>query len=99
MIKTLYEELNKYFQSNIKKVLVGTKCDLEDKSQVTIEEGKKLTNELGINNFFEVSPKTGKNVEEALNSLVREILIDYKEPANIILNNEEKKDEKNKCTK
>ena len=98
LIKTLNKELNENGLSNLKRLLVGTKCDLEDKRQVTEEEGKKLAKELGINNFFEVSAKTGKNVEEAYYSLLREILMDYNEPAPIILNNNKKIDEKkNRC--
>ena len=98
LIKEYNERINENGPSNLKKVLVGTKCDLEDERKVNTEEGKKLAKELGINNFFEVSAKTGKNVEEAFNSLFREILMDYKKP--IILNDKEKKDEKkNRCAK
>ena len=78
IIKTFIEEIKKNGPPNIKIVLVGNKCDLEDKKQVTEEEGKKLANELGIN-FFEVSAKTGKNVDEAFTFLVREIVLNYKE--------------------
>ena len=44
-------------------VLVGNKCDLEEKREVTEEEGRKFAenNEML---FFETSAKTGKNVEE-----------------------------------
>ena len=52
LIKTLNKELNENGLSNLKKVLVGNKCDLEDKREVTTEEGKKLANELGINIIF-----------------------------------------------
>ena len=52
LIKDFNEELNENGLSNLKKVLVGNKCDLEDKRQVTIEEGKKLAKELGINIIF-----------------------------------------------
>ena len=97
LIKEYNERINENGLSNLKKVLVGNKCDLEDKREVTTEEGKKLAKELGINNFFEVSAKTGKNVEETFNSLFREILMDYKEP--IMLNDNDKKAEKNKCAK
>ena len=100
LIKKYNEAINENGFSNLKRVLVGTKCDLEDKREVTEEEGKKLAKELGINNFFEVSAKTGKNVEEAYYSLFREIFKDYKEPSPIILSDKEKKDEKKKrCAK
>jgi hypothetical protein len=44
-------------------VLVGHKCDLEEKRKVTSDQGKKFADENGWL-FFETSAKTGINVEE-----------------------------------
>ena len=43
-------------------VLVGNKSDLNNKRQVSTEEGQDLADKLGIL-FFETSAKTGENVE------------------------------------
>ena len=100
IIKKLNEEINKNAPPNIKKILIGTKCDLEERRQVSKEEGKKLANELCINNFFEASAKTGKNIKEAYYSLFREILRDYKENVPKILDDKNKINKKgNNCAK
>ena len=44
-------------------ILVGNKSDLEEKREVSKEEGQELANQYGID-FFETSAKTGQNVEE-----------------------------------
>ena len=54
IIKKLNEEINKNAPPNIKKILIGTKCDLEERRQVSEEEGKKLANELCINIIFQI---------------------------------------------
>ena len=50
-------------------VLVAQKCDLEERV-ISEEKGKELANELGVE-FFEVSAKTGENIEELFNHLVQ----------------------------
>ncbi|KAF0989757.1 hypothetical protein HZS_2768 [Henneguya salminicola] len=44
-------------------VLVGNKCDLNDKRQVSIEDGQKKAENLSIH-FIETSAKTATNVKE-----------------------------------
>ena len=44
-------------------VLVGNKCDLEQEREVTREEGKMMAENYGAA-FFEVSAKTGVNIDE-----------------------------------
>ena len=51
-------------------VLVGNKCDLEYKRQVSTEEGFALAESHGIP-FFETSAKTSVNVNEAIEALIR----------------------------
>ena len=100
IIKKLNEEINKNAPPNIKKILISTKCDLEERRQVSEEEGKILVNELCINYFFEASAKTGKNIKEAYYSLFREILRDYKENVPKILDDKNKINKKgNNCAK
>ncbi|KAJ7880636.1 P-loop containing nucleoside triphosphate hydrolase protein [Mycena leptocephala] len=46
-------------------ILVGNKCDLEARREVSQEEGAALTLQLGCE-FIETSAKTGHNVERAV---------------------------------
>mmetsp|Transcript_73826 Transcript_73826/g.102541 ORF Transcript_73826/g.102541 Transcript_73826/m.102541 type:complete len:144 (+) Transcript_73826:30-461(+) len=41
-VRTWINEIEKYSQANVCKILVGNKCDMEDKRQVTKEEGEEL---------------------------------------------------------
>ena len=61
-------------------VLVGNKCDLEDKGQrqVTEEEGREFAEKNGML-FFETSAKTGKNVEEVFKQATANIALNIKE--------------------
>ena len=53
-------------------IIVGNKIDLEDKRQVTTEEGEEFAKNHGYN-FFEVSAKTGKNVKEAFYDIFEQL--------------------------
>ncbi len=48
---------------DIKIFLIGNKVDLEERRQVTYEEGSIYAEKNGML-FFETSAKTGKNIEE-----------------------------------
>jgi small GTP-binding protein len=48
---------------NIPIVLVGTKTDLEDKRTVKREEGEAFSNKNKIEGYYDVSSKTGLNVD------------------------------------
>lgn len=48
---------------HIPKVVVGNKCDLEEKREVTREEGQRMADNYGAT-FFEISAKTNVNVYE-----------------------------------
>ena len=73
-----FEALNKWI-SQIKDgqdisifpiVIVGCKFDLEDKREVSTEEGKKFAEEYKFS-FFETSALTGKGVKEAFSTLIQ----------------------------
>jgi len=53
-------------------MLVGNKCDLEDRREVETHEGEHLAKVIGCQ-FKEASAKTRENVEESFYDLVREI--------------------------
>lgn len=54
------------------KILIGNKCDWEEKRAVSTERGQQLADELGIP-FLEVSAKSNINVEKAFYSLAADI--------------------------
>ena len=53
-------------------VLVGNKCDLEERREVSTDEGQQLADSYGIL-FFETSAKTEYNVKEVFNESSQEI--------------------------
>ena len=52
-------------------VLAGNKCDLEDQRQVTTEEGQKLAESWDNVRFFETSAKTKINNKECFYEVAR----------------------------
>ena len=98
-VKTWIEYVKAYSNTEINIVIVGTKCDRLDR-KVTEEEGKKLADELGVR-YFETSAKTGYNVNEAYNFLIKEIIDNIKnfEREKIDLKKDAKMDKKKKCSK
>lgn len=54
------------------KILIGNKCDWEEKRAVSTEQGQQLADELGIP-FLEVSAKNNINIEKAFYNLAAEI--------------------------
>ena len=65
-------EIIKNNENNAIIALVAQKCDLQDRV-ISEEKGKELANELGVE-FFEVSAKTGDNIEELFNHLVQQCI-------------------------
>jgi len=63
-LTTWLEDCRKYSNSNIVIMLIGNKCDLENKRQVTKEEGEAFAKEHSLL-FLETSAKTAQNVEAA----------------------------------
>ena len=61
-------EIEQHFESNITLILVGNKSDLEEDRQVTTEDGQKFAEEFGME-FFEVSAKENKNIDEVFSTL------------------------------
>ena len=65
------------------KILIGNKCDWDDKRAVSVQQGRELADEFGLR-FLETSAKANEGVEEAFFTLARDIklrLIDTQEPA------------------
>ena len=58
---------------NTVKFLVGNKCDDIENKKISTAQGKRLANEYGMQ-FWEVSAKTGKNVENMLETMAKMIV-------------------------
>ena len=68
-------------KQNAKFLLVGNKCDLEDKRQVKKEEAKKYAEDNEME-FIEVSAKEGTNIDDMFNSSLSKLLEDEKKEEN-----------------
>ena len=96
-------------------ILVGNKTDLEDKREVSTDDGEKKAKQYGIA-FCETSALQGKNIEHAFNILIDEIILEIdntkekemknnknnkkKKSKGIMLNtNNDKNHKKKKCCK
>jgi len=61
-------------------VLVGNKCDLEDKRQVTNEDAQALSKKKFKGNYFECSAKIPLNINELFTKLVELVAEKYPPP-------------------
>lgn len=71
-VRTWITEIEKYSQAGVCKILVGNKCDMEDRRQVTYEEGKEFASQFGMP-FLETSAKATQRVDEAFDTMTKEI--------------------------
>ena len=67
-------EIEKNASKNVLKVLIGNKSDLEDKRVISYNQGKEFADTYGLK-FIETSAKKNLNVNEAFETLGREIMI------------------------
>lgn len=71
-VSSWVEECKNNGPSTITLVLVGNKIDLEDKRQVTYEEGEDFANRNNMQ-FFETSALNGTNIDKLFNDTVESI--------------------------
>uniref|UniRef100_A0A1A7XG44 small monomeric GTPase n=1 Tax=Iconisemion striatum TaxID=60296 RepID=A0A1A7XG44_9TELE len=71
-IKNWIRNIEEHASSDVEKMVLGNKCDINDKRQVSKERGEKLGLEYGIK-FMETSAKSNINVENAFLTLARDI--------------------------
>ena len=81
-IRTWFSNVEQHATEGVNKILIGNKCDWEEKRAVSTEQGQALADELGIP-FMEVSAKSNINVEKAFFSLASDIkkrIVDTQQP-------------------
>lgn len=72
-VRTWFGNVEQHASEDVNKILIGNKCDWEEKRQVSREEGEQLADSLGVP-FVEASAKANIKVEEAFMQLARQIL-------------------------
>lgn len=72
-IETWVNDVAKYAQPNVVKILVGNKSDLDSTRVVEVKEGQALAKKHNME-FFETSAKQSQGVEEAFGTLARQLL-------------------------
>uniref|UniRef100_G3PXD1 Ras-related protein SEC4 n=1 Tax=Gasterosteus aculeatus aculeatus TaxID=481459 RepID=G3PXD1_GASAC len=71
-IKNWIRNIEEHASSDVEKMVLGNKCDINDKRQVSKDRGENLALEFGIK-FMETSAKANINVENAFLTLARDI--------------------------
>ncbi|EIW72691.1 hypothetical protein TREMEDRAFT_58860 [Tremella mesenterica DSM 1558] len=71
-IRTWHANIDQHASPGVNKILIGNKCDWDDKRAVSLEQGKALADEFGLR-FLETSAKANEGVEEAFFTLARDI--------------------------
>lgn len=71
-VKQWLKEIERYACENVNKLLVGNKCDLDDKRQVAQETAKEFADDLQIS-YIETSAKNATNVDETFIKIAEEI--------------------------
>lgn len=71
-VRIWMQEIERFANDNVCKVLVGNKCDLEDKRKVSKEEGEELARHYQVPHL-ETSAKSNICVEDSFTTMAREI--------------------------
>jgi len=72
-VKEWINECKNSASKTITFILIGNKSDLEEKREITQDEGRELAESFGIQ-FFETSAKSGANVEQAFSESLFQII-------------------------
>lgn len=70
-----FKDVSENKNKDIPILMLGNKIDFEDKREVSKKFALELVKKFNIFDFYEISTKTGKNVEKAFLTLAREIVL------------------------
>ncbi|KAK3729803.1 hypothetical protein QZH41_013333 [Actinostola sp. cb2023] len=95
-----YDSCPQHANEDVEKMILGNKCDMDDRRIVSKERGDQIAREHGIR-FLETSAKANVNIEQAFHALAEDILRkqlskDTEEPSNNI-HVTDQKDKKGGC--
>ncbi len=73
-IRTWHSNIEQHASAGVNKILIGNKCDWDEKRAVSLDQGRALADEFGLR-FLETSAKANEGVEEAFFTLARSITL------------------------
>ncbi|CAJ0948682.1 unnamed protein product, partial [Mesorhabditis belari] len=71
-IKNWIRNIEEHASQDVERMIIGNKCDMEDRRVVSRDRGQQLSIEYGTK-FMETSAKLNHNIEEAFYTLARDI--------------------------
>lgn len=71
-VRTWHSNVEQHATDGVNKILIGNKCDWDDKRVVTEQQARELAEELGVD-YLETSAKSSIRVDDAFFSLARSI--------------------------
>ena len=71
-VKSWLQQIRSLASEDVSLLLIGNKSDLEDKRVVTKDNIDQLTRDINVQ-YFEVSARTGSNVEEAFYHISKDV--------------------------
>ena len=79
-IQNWSKNVEQHASEGVCKILVGNKCDIEERRVISTEQGKALAAQLGMQ-FMETSAKSGYNVEHLFSMLALQVKTKIEEAA------------------